>query len=508
MDRSLSMLLLLTLLVVSIFIFLMKNDPCSIFYGINATSVFILYPSQRNPFFRQLLTLLFLALFAVAPIFWSCMASLLYTLSIFLFDESHNVHNAQEFENRFWTIFALLFTTACFFAKDSPVPLGVWSPSAGFLSVILCGYAMHVWDRNMHRIEVGKLVRLKKGTATTSLSRLHEAGIPVEDLRCRINKCLSDLDQTYIPSTINNWFYKNFVMRNEREIISIFDEAEPRVLNYLICNSKLGLIFYKVKDHRSFKHQHRTRLIELLAIEKISQLTVHSRVIVLHALQTLKLPANVRAEYCVRNIITNTKLDALSELKTLMDAKGDYWCMNKLIYDDIKSEIVRKDILDHIQRQAKVQYNHMAFNTRKAKDRKNKFWRKVLSDVDDTLVCSGGSYPSGIDKRYGKKVMYPGVLGFYRELDLGVDGPEEWPSHTVGNLVFLSARPHLYKDMSEKINFAKFEKLQNRGMHTVPSLLPGDIRSGVDTLVKNDFEPLGKLRCSVKLSSRRSFGHH
>ncbi len=134
----------------------------------------------------------------------------------------------------------------------------------------------------------------------------------------------------------------------------------------------------------------------------------------------------------------------------------------------------------------------MAFNTRKAKDRKSKFWRKVLSDVDDTLVCSGGSYPSGIDKRYGKKVMYPGVLGFYRELDLGIDGAEEWPSHTVGNLVFLSARPHLFKDMSEKINFAKFQKLQNRGMHTVPSLLPGDIRSGVDTLVTNDFEPLGK----------------
>ena len=246
----------------------------------------------------QLLTLLFLALFAMAPIFWSCMASLLYTLCIFLFNESHNVHNAQEFENRFWTIFALLFSTALFFATDSPMALGVWNPNLGIISVILCGYAMHVWDRNIHRLEVGRLVLLKKGTATTSLNRLREAGIPVEELRQRVDKCLSDLDQTYIPSTINNWFYKNFVIRNEREIISIFDEAEPRVLNYLICNTKLGLIFYKVKDHRSFKHQHRTRLIELLAIEKVSQLSVHSKVIVLHALQTLKLPANVNPHTC------------------------------------------------------------------------------------------------------------------------------------------------------------------------------------------------------------------
>lgn len=442
-----------------------------------------------------LLTLLFLALFAVAPIFWSCMASLLYTLSVFLFNERHHVHNAQEFENRFWTIFAVLFSTALFFAKDSPLALGVWSPSLGFLAVLISGYAMHVWDRSMHRLEMSKLVRLKRGTATSSLNRLQDAGIPIENILAQLNACLNDLDQTYIPSTINNWFYKAFVIRKEREVISIFEEAEPSVLNYLVCNSKLGLIFYKVKDHQSFKHQHRTKLIELLAIEKLSQLNVHSRVIVLHSLQTMKLPANAKAEYCVRNIILNTKQDDLSDLKTLMDSKGDYWCMNKLIYDDITSDIVRHDILDHIQRQAKVQFNHIAYNTRRAKTRKRKFWRKVLSDVDDTLTCSGGSYPSGIDRRYGKKVMYPGVLGFYRELDLGTDGPDEWPEHTAGNLVFLSARPHVYKDMSEKINHAKFAQLQKmRGMHTTPSLLSGDIRSGVETLAKNDFGPLARKK--------------
>jgi len=349
----------------------------------------------------------------------------------------------------------------------------------------------------MHRYKLSQLVRLKRNcTGNASLNTLNKMGlgIPIENQLHNINECLKDIDQVFIPSTINNFINRTFVIRKEGEIISIFEEAEPRVLNYLICNSRLGLIFYKIKDHRSFKHQHRTQLIELLALEKISQLTVHSRVIVLHALQIMKLPANMRAEHCVRNIILSTKQDDLSELKTLMDAKGDYFCMNKLIYDDIKSEIVRNDILKHIQNQAKVQYSHMAFNTRRAKDRKRKFWRKVLSDVDDTLTCSGGSYPSGIDKRYGKKVVYPGVLGFYRELDLGVDGPEEWPSHTVGNLVFLSARPHIYRDVSEKINFAKFEKLQTRGMHTSPSLLAGDITTGLETLMTGNFAPLAQKK--------------
>lgn len=324
----------------------------------------------------------------------------------------------------------------------------------------------------MHRMEIGKLVNLRRGTTAKSLDKLRDMGIPIEDQLARINTLLNDLDQFYIPSTLNNILNKAEVVRKEREIISIFEEAEKKALNFLIASCRLALLFYKIKDHRSFNQQHRSQLIELLALERVSDLTVHSRVIVLHALQIIKFPSNTRAEYCVKNIIINTRQDDLSDLKTLTDAKGDYFCMTKLIFDDIKSSIVRDNILHHIEVQARVQINHMLFNTKRSRaKRKNKFWRKVLSDVDDTLTCSAGSYPSGIDKRYGKKIVYPGVLGFYRELDLGIDGPEEWPMHTVGNLVFLSARPHVFKDMTEKINYAKFQKLQAmRGMHTMPTL--------------------------------------
>ena len=290
-------------------------------------------------------------------------------------------------------------------------------------------------------------------------------------------------------------------LTKEREIISIFEEADQKSLNYLVTHAKLGLLFYKIKDHRNFSGQHRTEFIELLAVERISALTVISRVVILHALQMMKLPANARAEYWVRNIIISSHQDYLSELKTLMDAKGDYFSMTKLIYDDIRSETVRQDILTHLRKEAAIQEAHMAMGTRKSKLRRRKAWRKVLSDVDDTLTCSGGSYPAGIDKRFGKKVVYPGVLGFYRELDLGATGPEEWIDGNVGNLVFLSARPHIYKDVSEKHNFAKFEKLLARGgangrsrMHTVPSLLAGDVASGREYIVTNDMEPLAQKK--------------
>lgn len=428
-----------------------------------------------------------------APVFCSCTLSLLYTLYLFVAYEESNIHHAQEFENRFWTILALLFSTALFFAKDSPFAIGNWSPSIGFTLVISIGYGVHAYDRYLHRQELIREHGLRRGSsAATSLNRLKALGIPVEEQLDTIHSCLSDIDQLLIPSTLNNIINLRFILKKEREIIQIFEDVEPKALNYLVQHVRLGLLFYKVKDHRNFSGKHRSELIECLCVTRISALNVLSKVFVLHALQMLKLPANPRAEHWVRNILLNTSQDDLSELKTLTDSKGDYFCMMKLIFVDIRSQSIQNDLLRHIRKEANIQQAHMVMGTKKSKIRRSKHaWRKILSDVDDTLYCSGGAYPAGIDKRYGKKVVYPGVLSFYRELDLGIYGPEIWPPNAIGNLVFLSARPHLYKDVSEKHNFAKFEKLRNlHGMHTNPSLMSGDLTSGQEYILKNDMYPL------------------
>lgn len=435
----------------------------------------------------------------MAPIICSCLLSLIYTLYLFIANEESSFHQAQEYENRFWTIFALLFSTALFFANDSPLAFGQYSPTLGFIGVLLSSYAMHLWDRYLHRLSLSRQTKLRRSAYSLS-STMGNMKDTVEEHLAKINKCLGDIDQLLIPSTINNWINQRFVFRKEKEIISVFANCDAVTLNYLIGHAKLGLVIYKIKDHRNFAGQHRTELIQLLAVDRLPALTVMSRVIVLHALQILKLRANPRAEHWARNIILNTHGDDLSEIKTLTDSKGDYFCMNKLIFEDIKSETVRQDILNHIRKEGVLQLAHMQMETKRAQRRKHMAWRKILSDVDDTLCSSGGHYPAGIDKRYAKKVVYPGVLAFYRELDLGTSGPEEWPESRVGNLVFLSARPHVYKDMSENRSFSKFEKLHakrkdgRRGMHTVPSLLPGDLVSGSQFMVTNDFEPLARKK--------------
>jgi len=401
------------------------------------------------------------------------------------------------------------------YVKDSPFSVYFESRHSGwgFFVMFIVGYGVHTWDRMVHRKHLTSQVGGLRRGASAAQSLLHlnahiansvvashagaKAHLTLEEQLERISTCMDNIDQLLVPSTINNFINQQFIMRNEREIISMFEDAQPKTLNWLISHVKLALVFYKIKDHRNFRGQHRTELIELLAVNRVSALTIYSRVLLLRALQLMKLPANARAEHWVRNIILSTHQDDLSKLKTMTDTKGDYFCMNKLIYSDIRSDTVRQDILSHFRKEAAVQQAHMDMGTRKARLRMEQGWRKILSDVDDTLTSSGGSYPAGIDKRYNKKVVYPGVIGLYRELDLGIHGPEEFPSDEVGNLVFLSARPHLYKDFSEKHNFSKFEKLRERQgsrLHTIPSLLAGDLTSGREFMMTNDFEPLARKK--------------
>lgn len=44
---------------------------------------------------------------------------------------------------------------------------------------------------------------------------------------------------------------------------------------------------------------------------------------------------------------------------------------------------------------------------------------QVVSDIDDTLVSSGGSWPAGVDRRLPHKCLYPGVLALFSQLDTG-----------------------------------------------------------------------------------------
>jgi hypothetical protein len=72
----------------------------------------------------------------------------------------------------------------------------------------------------------------------------------------------------------------------------------------------------------------------------------------------MRLSAHHLAEHYVKNIITKTKGDDLSELKSITDCKGDVNSMHKLVYSDIRNETTQKEILQFIYQQAKIQAAH------------------------------------------------------------------------------------------------------------------------------------------------------
>lgn len=427
---------------------------------------------------------------------WFTLGILLTIIAIVVFMQTENwlTHDATEFENRFWTFVAMIVSFVLFFAVDSPFHFVSNYPSIAWLLVGIVTFMAHNYHRHLTRVVLSRVPNMKR--VTSADFSILEQRVKAKQMLAEIRSLLHSIDRPFISSTFLNLFLLAKVLYAERRIIHIFEEADPEQLNFLVLNVQLGLLLYKIKDHRYARQFHRTKLLTLLAVNRVTELSSASRAMLLDGFQRMKLSAHPQAEQWAQSIILKTKADNLSELKSLTDCKGDFNSMHKLIYWDVRNPKVKSEILKHIEGQAKVQASHMILRTKAARMRDKFAWRKILSDVDDTLTCSGGSFPAGCDVSYPKKCIYPGVLAFYRELDLGTTGPDHWETDKrIGNLVFLSARPHLYKDLLESHSYEKFRRLQDTaGMHTSPSLLPGEMISGTEFFVSGSMEPIARKK--------------
>jgi hypothetical protein len=124
----------------------------------------------RNPmalvfvlFFALLLALLLMAFFAYAPFLCASWLALMYMVFLYLTNEhSWWWHDAQEFENRFWTMTAFLFSSAVFYIHDSPLAVGRWNSSIGMFMVVAFTSSVHFLDRFIHRKEISRKPRLRQ----------------------------------------------------------------------------------------------------------------------------------------------------------------------------------------------------------------------------------------------------------------------------------------------------------------------------------------------------------
>lgn len=324
--------------------------------------------------------------------------------------------------------------------------------------------------------------------------------------------------------------------RRGRLIINILSGMDKSLLSELIermhesPDCSLVRVFSQVRDMS--EQPFRSDLINLLC-DNSMHLSVKAKSILLHALMQTRLSSCVSAEEAVEKLLTSTFGDDLSELKSMQDSLGDIQSTHKLIFQDLTDEAIRERILDHFLAEGLVQVAHRTLmasghfkhiiglgekrrcvpeqlrflcqNTQNGKVEGNSYsgrlcghaWLKILTDMDDTLVSSGGRFPAGIDTRYARHTPYPGVTAFYRELQGGGN---------VGQLVALSARPHIVNDIMERGVFKKFQILQaNHGLHTMPGLLTGSIDAGSRFLLSGGDEDGVRALGQKKFDSFREF---
>ena len=136
---------------------------------------------------------------------------------------------------------------------------------------------------------------------------------------------------------------------------------------------------------------------------RLASLNAMSRAIVLNALMKRNLSLNHKKQMLVANIFLSSYGPMMSELKDILDSGGEYHTLPQahlarcLVHADTladtKDDTPRSDIY-------KSQKSHNP-------------QIKIVCDMDDTLICSGGRWPAGLDRQIPRGTAYPGALQFY-----------------------------------------------------------------------------------------------
>lgn len=166
-------------------------------------------------------------------------------------------------------------------------------------------------------------------------------------------------------------------------------------------------------DDDGTSHGTREVLIRLLTADRLAELDTAQKAALVTAMQR-GTTGRVREEAICR-IFLATFGRELTALKNLIDGGNNEYDLHKLLFSDIDNIPTREAILAHIASEAKSCQTGQF---------------KILSDIDDTFL-------QWRDTRYPNKIVYPGILQFYAELDRGTGESAD----SANDLVFISARP-------------------------------------------------------------------
>ncbi|KAK9825469.1 hypothetical protein WJX81_006378 [Elliptochloris bilobata] len=148
---------------------------------------------------------------------------------------------------------------------------------------------------------------------------------------------------------------------------------------------------------------------------RLSDLSVLSRAALLDALQKVGMRHRPMRQRWALALLRATAGADLTRLKAFIDDGGDYHTIYKLIYHDLQGALHREAVA-HLTAEGERAYADFAAE---CPDGPPGIALKVVSDIDDTLMSSGGAFPAGCDARLPRHCVYPGAVAFLNELDTG-----------------------------------------------------------------------------------------
>eukprot|EP00127_Corallochytrium_limacisporum_P003198 Clim_evm47s147 gene=Clim_evmTU47s147 len=414
-------------------------------------------------------------------------------LGLYFTTENWAWHKNSAAEERFWGLWAAYIAAVLLLGPDSPfVGYLPW-----YVDIIII-FASFVTIRATIRGREVRRLRTQVYAVTF--------GRPIredeQELVDEMNACLRRLHFNLAATTVKA-IYNKSILEAEETILGLVENTDLEYLEYALLHISLPELIHCMRDHqRLSKEPNKTRLLDLFFFKRINEFSVVVRAALISALMRTDnlIQTHPKGHAYVASALLSLQGNDLVLFKALIDSTGDYYTMHKLLYIDLPEGPTRKKILQHFKVEAvrhrhknnhhrtsgnqklmrgvtgmldTIHFNHI--NVRKATTN----FTKILSDIDDTLYSSGGDGWAGIDNMFPRRVLYPGVLAFYRALDLGPRASDfHWPKHQIGNLCFLSARPHIYKDVTEAASYSLFARLiKDRHLHAMPTLLAGDLES-------------------------------
>ncbi len=193
-------------------------------------------------------------------------------------------HQSDEAENRVGGMLALVASSAVFLAPDSP--LGFIGRDHTILGVVLAvaiSVVVYEYDRYKTRLVMQRRAPHLPRVSSMSLLNVQSG---TERMR-KLMAALDCLDFSFVGAKL---LAQKRIGQAEAEILALLTDAPPDELNYILTNTQLAYLLYKVKDGDVMavgktSSSTRTAILELLAIRRLHELELEARVSLLDAFQ-------------------------------------------------------------------------------------------------------------------------------------------------------------------------------------------------------------------------------